>query len=337
MEEFKEKTTRQILIIIYKMMVGIAPLGLVLSIMFFTLQARESKELVANLSHIEQSLSTRHIGIFPDYLDRINQLLAETPDYSGDTAQIIIFQDVLFYGALYNGKAFKKMVQQLAELAPRTRIAIAYYDNVKDWRSGRMFREVVQQAWMYQEDLPRLIQERSRISDSLREESAGRGESALNRLLRADSIASERIFALYRDNTRNDRQNNFQRKQRKILQFNFYDAEANDDLLFKRIDELINACFDRDVREITFYDIFTLYSRLTDEMKAFFDTHNILTIPLNDYLTMSCWSNGEKVLFAFPGKHAAKEIGFISHDRAILDYIVTMFEGVLNNRLQLAE
>jgi hypothetical protein len=49
---------------------------------------------------------------------------------------------------------------------------------------------------------------------------------------------------------------------------------------------------------------------------------------------MSCWSNGEKVLFAFPGKFAAEEIGFISSDIAILHYIDTMLEGVENSNYE---
>jgi hypothetical protein len=71
-----------------------------------------------------------------------------------------------------------------------------------------------------------------------------------------------------------------------------------------------------------------MYQEITEVFKSFYQQHQIKLIPLNNYLTMSCWSNGEKVLFAFPGKFAADEIGFISSDRAILDYVETMLEGV---------
>ena len=320
----KWRITKSIFVNIYKTIVTLSPFGLLLSIAFFMIQTKESKDLVNNLTHIEQSLSTRHIGIFPDYLDKINQLLSEIPRNQDDSAKIIIFEDVLFYGAFYNGAAFKEMVEQLAELASkRKQIVIAYYDNSQDMRNGRMFREVVQESWMRKQDLEKLAQDKRALMRELRKENSSGGGN-ISRI--ADSIASEKYFNFYRANELKE----FTERIEKI-RLPFYDETKNDYALFLKIDSIKNACINKPINTITFYDIYTMYYQVTEELKLFFEQHNIQLRPLNNYLTMSCWSNGEKVLFAFPGKYAADEIGFISSDNAILHYIETMLNGVENS------
>ena len=49
---------------------------------------------------------------------------------------------------------------------------------------------------------------------------------------------------------------------------------------------------------------------------------------MNEYLTMSCWLVRDKTVLAFPSKYATEEIGFISQDKAFVDYIHTMLVGV---------
>lgn len=309
---------------VVKFVLTSAPFAMLLSVVFFWYEMhkndKESDELIGNLQQIEQSLSTRHIGIFPDYLDEINKLLSETPYTPNDTSKIIIFEDILFYGAFYNGSAFKNMIQKLTEMSNKgKKIIIAYYDNSKEWNKGRMFREVVQESWMYKSDLSRLAQDRRSIMDSIRNENP----SGRNSIRMADSIASEKYFAIYRDN----RDSDFSERRERIL-VPFYDAAKNDNLLFKRMDVIINNCLNKSEHDITFADMYSMYEQITEQLIAFFLQHNIRTIKLDNYLTMSCWSNGEQVLFAFPGKFAADEIGFISHDLAILRYIDTMLKGV---------
>jgi hypothetical protein len=303
-----------------------APFALLLSIAFFWYDNYKNDQdvnmMIHNLREIEQSLSTRYIGIFPDYLDEINLLLSETS--VKDTTKVVIFEDVLFYGAFYNGQAFKEMIENLAKLATQNkRIIIAYYDNDSNWRGrGRMFREVVQESWMRQSDLSRLTQDRRRLIDSLQEKNVVR----TNVFRIADSIASEKYFTYYRDVEHKE----FKQRVEKIL-VPLYDATKNDYHLFGQIDKIKNNYLNKPANKITFYDFHLMYQQVTDELIAFFKTNKITLIPLNDYLVMSCWSNGEKVLFAFPGKFAADEIGFISHDPAILRYIDTMLVGVKAN------
>ena len=319
----KRKTAKVIFVNIYKFIVILSPFGLILTIAFFMIQTKESKQLVNNLMRIEQSLSTRHIGIFPDYLHNINKLLSETSREQEDSAKIIIFQDVLFYGAFYNGHAFKEMISQLTELSDRGRkIVIAYYDNGQDRRRGQMFREVVRESWMRQQDLGKLSQEKRDLMSSLRNDNVQRS----NVFHLADSIVNEKYFACYRDSEWNE----FSKRIEQI-RIPFYDETQKDNPLFLRIDNIKNQYLNKSFHAITFADINEMYYQVTEELKVFFGSHHVQLLPLNNYLTMSCWSNGEKALFAFPGKFAAEEIGFISSDRAILHYIDTMLEGVISS------
>ena len=162
-----------------------------------------------------------------------------------------------------------------------------------------------------------------KIMRELRKENSSGGGN-ISRI--ADSIASEKYFNFYRANELKE----FTERIEKI-RLPFYDETKNDYALFLKIDSIKNACINKPINTITFYDIYTMYYQVTEELKLFFEQHNIQLRPLNNYLTMSCWSNGEKVLFAFPGKYAADEIGFISSDNAILHYIETMLNGVENS------
>jgi hypothetical protein len=317
----KEKNTRSFFAKAYRIVAILAPFGFILSIAFFMVQIQRSEKLVSNLVIIEQSLSTKYIGIFPDYLDKINQLLSETP--LDDTAKIVIFEDVLFYGAFYNRTEFKKMIENLTKLSTHgKRITISYYHSSANIRANRMFREVVQESWMRQTDLGKLAQDRRALMDSLQKQNVSRR----NLYNIADSIASEKYFACYRDGDRKE----FEKRVAKIL-IPLYDASKNDYHVFSQIDKIKNNYFNKPTNAITFYDIYMMYQQVTDELETFFKTNKIQLIPLDNYLTMSCWSNGEKVLFAFPGRFAADEIGFMSQDLAILRYIDTMLEGVKNS------
>ena len=291
----------------------------------FEITLEKFQEVGISLKEVEQSLSTKYIGIFPSYLDEINKLLMESLEPQNDISRIVIFKDVLFYGAFWNGKAFKKMIQLLVELSnkPENEIIIAYYDNSRNWRDGRMFREVVQESWMRKEDLSKLAIEINEIAESLRRENSERRDNNFTHLYKADSIASQKYFAIYRDSVRNE----FLERRKNILA-PIYDPSQRDDWLFKQIDDIINTFMNKPEDMISYYDIYTMYHQVTEELKSFFAKNHIRTIPLNNYLSMSCWSNGKKALFALPGRFAADEIGFISHDLAILGYIEDMLNGV---------
>ncbi|MDR0939290.1 MAG: hypothetical protein LBN29_08065 [Mediterranea sp.] len=309
-----------------KFLLTSAPFALLLSIAFFWFEMykndKESDQMISELRQIEQSLSTRNIGIFPDYLEEINTLFDGALNTTGNKADadtIVIFEDVLFYGAFYNGKAFKEMVLKLTELSSKgVKIVIAFYENRgRSPAKTRMFREVVQESWMQQSDLMLMAQERTQELERLREE--GRRQRGVNNYQLVDSTLSEKYFARYRDNNRDE----FEKRIKKILVPLYND----DRRVFQTIDQIKRDALGKPTKELRFHDFYTAYHQITETLRLYYEQINVDLIPLTSYLTMSCWSTGKEVLFAFPGRFAADEIGFISHDEAILRYINTMLEG----------
>ncbi len=54
----------------------------------------QQKEIVDNLMYVQKSLSTKYLGLFPDYLDQINEIL----EGAAPNDTVVIFEDVLYYG-----------------------------------------------------------------------------------------------------------------------------------------------------------------------------------------------------------------------------------------------
>ena len=81
-----------------------------------------------------------------------------------------------------------------------------------------------------------------------------------------------------------------------------------------------------------------MYKKLSEIILSYYTKYGINMVPLNEYLTMSCWlvkksSRKEvKAVLAFPSKYSTEEIGFYSQDEAFSRYISTMLEGVQQNR-----
>ena len=319
-----------------------APFALLLSIILFGVEfikndnefdktINDLQTIKISLKEVEQSLSTRYIGIFPDYLGEINKLLTESLESPKEISKIIIIEDVLFYGAFYNKFEFKKMIQQITEFSnkPGNEVIIACYDNNnKEWRKRRMFREVVQFSWMRDSDLPSFRQEIYKMADSLQKvENAKSNRPGYYYRRISDSIISEKYFARYRDIEREE----FSKRLNDILT-SFYNEEEKDYQFFDDFDKIKDACINKPVNTITYYDFYTMYNEVTEKMKDFLPNHKIKIIQVDDYLTMSCWSNGKKALFALPGRYSAEEIGFITHDKAILDYIDVMLQGISSSK-----
>lgn len=119
-----------------RMILDSATFALLLSVVLFSYEmisgARETDEIVDNLVDIQNSLSTRYLGLFPEYIGNINNLLSEAiehQDKSDLRDSIIIFEDVLYYGILSDAEGFRTMIENLLILAERgCHVTIAYYD-----------------------------------------------------------------------------------------------------------------------------------------------------------------------------------------------------------------
>ncbi len=113
-----------------------ATFALLLSFAFFAYEmssgAKETKEVVDNLEKIQNSLSTRYLGLFPEYISNINLLLNDAINHKNNSElrdSIIIFEDVLYYGIRSDAKGFRKMMENLLTLTDNgCHVTIAFYN-----------------------------------------------------------------------------------------------------------------------------------------------------------------------------------------------------------------
>ena len=119
----------------FKVILDSATFALLLSLLLFSFEmingAKETEEIVDNLTTIQNSLSTRYLGLFPEYIGSINQLLDDAVEHQGKNNvrdSIIIFEDVLYYGIRSDAKGFRRMMENLLILSNYgCHITMAYY------------------------------------------------------------------------------------------------------------------------------------------------------------------------------------------------------------------
>ena len=311
---------KSILLKIWGTIKVLAPIGFILSITFFVISTfnakRSSENLVNNLLKIEQSLSTRHIGIFPNYLPQINNLLAEAEPQ--DT--IIIFEDVLHYGIFSSPNEFKAMTTKLLELSKTNKIVIVYYDVNEENNQNQTFRRCVQESRIKLQYLGKMSTERSSLMQELRQ---NRDANKLNRSIFqiADSIINEKYFAYSREEA------DFGQKIKRYLT-PLHDNQNDRDSLFYKIDEIKRKNINKPAQTITYMDFYKLYLGIDKLLINVFEEHGIELIGINEFHVMSCWKVGNRAILAFPSKYATDEIGFITQDPVFSNYILTMLRGV---------
>ncbi|MDR0873401.1 MAG: hypothetical protein LBN27_08050 [Prevotellaceae bacterium] len=291
-----------------------APFALLLSIAFFWYEMyendKENDKMISELKNIEQSLSTRYIGIFPNYLPQINQLLLN----ANPEKPIIIFEDVLYYGIVSTPNEFKKMINHLLELSKECKITIVYYDT-----NQRIYRRYIRESKINPQFYTEIANETTKLRQQYQHRQFPKGQNAYSF---ADSIVSEKYFALSKDQ-------NFEKTIKKYLT-PLYNPATDRDSLFWRIDQAKTAPIKKPMDKITFYDYLSMYRGITKELENAFRQHNIELIPINEYLVMSCWYNDNKAVLAFPSKYSTDEIGFYSQDHIFAKYIEKMLDGVKN-------
>ena len=263
---------------------------------------------------IEQSLSTRHIGIFPNYLPQINELLANANKQ--DT--IVIFEDVLHYGIFSSPNEFKMMTYKLLELSKTNKIIIVYYDI--DEKNNRTFRRSIQESRIKLQYLGKLASERIEIMKELHQNENANNQNRSGFQI-ADSIVCEKYFAYSREDA------DFETKVKKYLT-PLYDSDKDRDSLFYRMDVVKRINIGKPINTITFNDFYKLYVGIDELLINAFESRGIELIGVNEFHVMSCWKTGSKAILAFPSKYATDEIGFITQDPVFSEYILTMLKGV---------
>lgn len=310
---------------IYKFISNSAIFGLVLTLAIFVYEqyksSMQTKEIVDNLMYVQKSLSTKYLGIFPDYLDRINEILENAQ--AKDT--VVIFEDVLYYGSVSKPEEFKKMHKKLISLAySGSQVTIVFYHP-----KGRNFRRMIIDLYVSTKYLAQMDMERRAL---LQHEEKGKRIN-FKEFRSKDSLVCEQYY----DKTRVDSPDGFREnvdKYRKPLA-NITGAETGLtrelENLYDRMDSVKSAWLAADYDKICLRDFENMFREITDMMSEEYQKHGVELLPIDENLPISCWLVSDKAILAFPSKYASDEIGFFSQDPAFSKYIKIMLNGVRGN------
>lgn len=295
---------------------------------------------VEQLEKIKQSLSTRYLGIFPEYITEINALFENLiPSDS-----VIIFEDVLYYGIKSRPNEFYNLNVQLFNHALNDgSLTVAYYDDHNSDNNPVM------------DDLFHKMIIESRISQKFHADLNESRKEELQRLSQMnqlnimasrylDSTLCEKYFVA----TRKDDPVKFKKDVEAYLgkelidkdTTNFSQAEMLTYRMCVEIDSVKQHFIGngKPIESILFSDYEQMYRGMSEIIAKHYAKQGFVLVPLDEYLTMSCWMvregshKGVKTVLAFPSKYSSDEIGFYSQDEAFSKYIGTMLEGVRQNK-----
>lgn len=365
---------------VFKKIFQSATFALLLSVAFFAYEmnsgAEESKKIVNDLMAIQNSLSTRYLGLFPEYIGNINNLLdnaIEHHDKVKDKDAVIICQDVLYYGIRSDVHGFREMLTNLVTLSEKgCHISIAYYDEksfpFKNMINNSLISTTQQKNYRsdrskYRERLRLIKEEYNKISrGKTQAERVAVMESAINKHFdnyivkkraqsskndsfselrnqladerRVDSILCEQYFRVTNAENPNKIKKLVTELLRPIpLSGNNTSAYVKVDSLCRELDAIKQKHLNKPLDTVLYADVKNMYAEITIAIANMLnELENVELVPLDEYLTMSCWMtivNGKQTaIIAFPSKYSSDEIGFISQDTAFSKYIQTMLEGM---------
>ena len=331
---------------IFNAIVSSAMLGLLLAFVFFGYDVyKENRQehtinqnfeaTVDQLEKIKQSLSTRFLGRFPTYLTEINRIMQTIQPQ--DT--VIIFEDVLYYGFKSRPNEFRRLNSILLSHARHGgQITIAYYNpnppfrNTAPWQS--VFHRMIVEECIDSEWHGRINIERQKRWSEL-----PINERSTESKLFLDSVITEYYFQQTIQGEKAQINNHIKSYLTKelVTPDDEVDVIVND--LCQKIDNIKHQYLGKkNADNIRFSDFERMYTDISLEIAECYKYHGIELIPMNEYLTMSCWllkpsdrKRPMEAILAFPSKYSTYEIGFYSQDEEFAAYISTMLSGVKNS------
>lgn len=325
-----------------------AAVGLLFAVICFVYDiyhdSEQDKQLDASidqLKKIEQSLSTRYLGIFPEYIQEIDVLFSNLDP--SDT--VVIFEDVLYYGIKSRPVEFRNMNEKLFKhLINGGMVTVAYYDykETNGRSKGDIFNKMIMESRISSHYLSALYEKRNDTLEYLRK----LGIYGNDVLARVDSALCERYFSA----TRSDNPMKFSRDVEAYAKNNLVgedwmkpNATPSELVVNQMCAELDMAKQDllsgeKAPEDIRFDDYMKMYRTMSEVIAKYYGKYGAILVPMDEYLTMSCWlvkkgnHQGIGSVLAFPSKYSTDEIGFYSQDEAFSRYITTMLEGVKENQ-----
>lgn len=317
----------------FKLILDSATFALVLSVAFFlyemTKDDRENKEVISELVGIKNSLTTRYMGVFPEYISSINNLLGEAVDHQKkfDTRDsVVIFQDVLYYGIRSDVHGFKKMMNNLLTLSHYgCHITIAYYDPnaipFKNMIRDKLISYEYQKCYRkdmddYRKRISQFRRDRSGISNELTYDSV---EVVISDLINknfdnyiannivenkrtvienissyryVDSILRERYYDSTRLKNPTSVINTIEGHLERIPLYKdeIGEVSARVDNLCKKLDDIEERYLKGKVDDVSYYDFYEMYKEITIEISDMLAQNpNVELIPLRESMMMSCW------------------------------------------------
>lgn len=277
----------------------------------------QQKDVIKSLKEIQESASTRFLGRFPDYLKEVNNVL----ETAKEDEEVIVFEDVLYYGILSEPREFKKLNHVLLKRANEGyKVTIAYYDV-----------DSIAFHLMLVDNLIGEMRARGVVTDSTLQEQCFRAKRDKNE---SEFRKFENKVKKYRKPVQGKPKKPLIGHKRKLMEELENDPLVQEfEALYGRLDSIKTYYMGKKIKDITFSDFKKMYQGMSREISALYSKHNIELIPLKDYLTMSCWMVGDRAVIAFPSRYSTDEIGFFSQDKAFYDYIHTMLQGVRSQNL----
>lgn len=325
-----------------------AAVGLLFAVLCFvydvyhdSAQDKQLEESVAKLrdtqeqlGRIEQNLTTRYLGIFPGYISEIGQLF----DNLDPTDTIVIFEDVLYYGIKSRPKEFYSMNKKLfGHALNQGSTTVAYYNTASEERAWNdIFHKVIVESRIDSKYHAVLYASRDKELEMLRNTNQMRRGAWKS----VDSTWCEKYFSA----TKEDDFEKFKKDvnaylSKDLLTEGLSDSSRSGQIAYQmcvEIDSVKRHYLDKALDKITFYDYEQMYRMMSEVIVRYYNRYGIQLIPLDEYLTMSCWmvrrGRDVETVLAFPSKYSTDEIGFRSQDEAFSTYISTMLNGVRQNR-----
>ena len=302
------------------------------------MQQKQLDESIAKLDEIEQSLSTRSLGIFPGYIKEIRELFNNIN--KSDT--IVIMEDVLYYGFKSKPKEFYEMNKRLFDHAMQGgSVTVAYYSfeqkNVPI--AMDIFHNMIKDEHISHDNLARMKKECDSIIKTL--VNLG-GRDRFKEVRKTEYDLCEKYFKA----TINKDFKKFERNidtylTTELITFGEYETSQGALVakeMCKEIQTIKEKYLKKDTKAITFNDFEMMNREISTVISNEYKKRNIKLVPLEEHLTMSCWlvkygnTTGIKAVLAFPSKYSSDEIGFYSQDEAFSRYISTMLNGILLNK-----
>jgi len=288
-----------------------------------------------NLKHIQESLSTRYLGIFPEYIPQINDLFEDM----SDTDTVVVFEDVLYYGIkscpdeffAFNANLFRHAMSGGS-------ITVAYYNHRPDPNSGRpvwdnLFHRMIIESRIAPKYHAELNTARDRELQKLRNSNSLSMETSR----KVDSTLCEKYFEATRlgDVAKFWKDVEAYLDRDVIVRNSGYTTGAEGETYRMCVEiDSVKQHYLGHGKNIHFSDFEAMYRQVSEIIAKYYAKNGIELVPLDEYLTMSCWMvrkdprEGVSIVLAFPSKYSTDEIGFYSEDEAFSKYIGTMLEGV---------